>query len=364
MKNYLYCFLVLFDSCSRSGSTVKPSRKDIIETVYASGKIISENEYQVYALANGTVREKKVKEGDPVTKDQVLYVISNEAPAARLQAAQSNLENAESNVSGQSAVLNDLKLAMQSAAVKFSNDSLNYFRLKKLIQQNATSQNTVDNAFTAYTISLNQKKSAEEKYSSAQNDLKVALQNAKSQVAGARNDLDNFLIHAQAAGTVYQANKEPGETVRAGEPLALLGETNSRIIRLAVDQQDINKIKTGQEVLLKTDVSGSIIYKAIISRIYPVMNEIDQTFRVDATFKDSTNQPYIHSSVEANIITAQKQNALVIPRAALLAEDSVQIKLNGEIKTVPVKIGIQTLDDAEVLSGLDESSEVILPRQK
>ena len=83
---------------------------------------------------------------------------------------------------------------------------------------------------------------------------------------------------------VYQTFKEAGETVYTNEVVALLGEHSNQVIRMAVDQQDINKIRTGQQVLLQTDVTGSTIYEATVSYIYPVMNEQDQTFRVDALF--------------------------------------------------------------------------------
>ncbi len=370
MKNKLLLlsvFAFLFFSCSRTGSTVNPLRKDVVETVYASGKIISENEYTLFALSNGTVKEKRVKEGDAVAKDEILYVISNDAPAARLEAAQSTYENAQKNVSAESRILNDVKLTMQSAQAKFSNDSLNYFRLKNLLEHDAASKSTVDNAFTGYTISLNQKKSAEEKYYAALNELNVALHNAKSQVAGAQSDLNNYFIRSEQSGTIFQMLKEVGEAVHAGEPVSLLGETASRIIKLSVDQQDIDKLKTGQEVLLKTDVTGNKIFHAEVSRIYPMMNEIDQTFRVDAVFKDSVDSGlggFIHSSVEANIIIQEKSHALIIPRAAMVADDSVQVKRDGKVKTVFVQTGIQTLDDVEILNGLDESAEVIIPNKK
>jgi len=357
---------VVLSGCNRS-DTIHPVRKNIIETVYASGKIISENEYSIYALSSGTVKEKLVKEGDTVSKDKILYIIKNDASAARLDAARTAYENAQSNASPQSRILNDLRLAMQNASVKFSNDSLQYTRMKNLLEQNATSKVNADNAFTNYTVSLNQKKSAEEKFHSGMNDLKVALENAKSQLAAAQNELDNYYIKSNADGTVFQTLKETGEAVRAGEIVALLGETAGRIIKLSVDQQDIDKIKTGQEVLMKTDITGNTIYHATISRIYQVMNEIDQTFRADAVFKDSarsTRSGFIHGSVEANIIIQQKDNALTVPRKAIVADDSVKVNADGKTKTIAVKTGISTLDDVEILNGLDESSEVIIPSQK
>lgn len=364
MKKLVLFLLPVIWSCSRPGTTVSPVRKDIVETVYASGKIIPENEYHVFALGNGIVLKKFVKEGESVPAGGLLYQIESDAPAARLYAAAALLQNARDNVSGQSRILNDLRLAMDNASARFTNDSLNYFRLKKLLDQEAASKSSVDNAFTAYTVSANLKKSTEEKYHATMNELNVALQNAKSLEAAARSDFENHSIRSGSAGTVFQLMKEEGEAVRSGEVVALLGETSRRIIKLAVDQQDIDKIKPGQEVLLKTDVTGNTIYHAAVTRIYPVMNEIDQTFRVDATFQDSVKHPYVHSSVEANILISQKKNALIIPRAALVAEDSVLLKTDGEPKNHFVQTGIVTLDDVEILKGLDESSRVIIPNQK
>jgi hypothetical protein len=122
-------------------------------------------------------------------------------------------------------------------------------------------------------------------------------------------------------------------------------------------------VKIGQQVLLKTDVAGDSIYHAIVTTLYPLMNEADQTFRVDAMFTDEAQQPFIHSSVEANIIIQKKNNALVIPRTAIIAGDSVQVKQNGKTKVIAVQKGISTLDETEIIKGLDESSSVILPAQ-
>jgi HlyD family secretion protein len=356
-------WLCLVSSCTHH-NIIHPQKKDIIETVYASGKIISNNEYNVYALSSGTVVKKLRKEGDTVNKDEILYVIKNDAPAARLEAARSNYENAKANLSAKSRILNDLKLAMQSAETKFINDSLQYVRLKNLLLQDIGTQSNLDAAYTNFIVSKDQKQSAEEKYYSTLNDLKVALHNAESQLADAQTNLNNYFIRSQANGTVFQTYKEVGETVKPNDIMALLGETSQRIIKLAVDQQDIDNVKKDQQVLLKTDISGNTIYHAVVTRLYPVMNESDQTFRVDAVFTDSTQQPFIHSSVEANIIIQQKDNALVIPRNALISDDSVQIIQNGKQKTVAVRTGIHTLDETEILEGLDESSQVLLPSQK
>src|SRR6185369_10714330 len=133
-KYFSLLFLIILASCKHE-TTIHPERKNIVETVYASGKIIAENEYNLYALSNGTVIKKLAKEGDSVKKGQVIYIINNDAPAAKLDAARSNYENAQSNISDQSRVLRDLKLTMENAEARYRNDSLQYVRLKTLMEQ-------------------------------------------------------------------------------------------------------------------------------------------------------------------------------------------------------------------------------------
>lgn len=95
MNKIYFIYILFFVACSNSGDTVMPVRKNIFETVYASGKIIADSEYTVFALSSGIIKEKLVREGDSVVKNQVLFVISYDAPGAKLDAARSSFENAQ-----------------------------------------------------------------------------------------------------------------------------------------------------------------------------------------------------------------------------------------------------------------------------
>jgi len=335
-------------------------RKDIIETVYASGKIMSGNEYKLAALRNGTIIKKLVREGDTVQKGQLLYIISNEVARERHDAALKNYQIVSTNLSDQSPLLNDVRLTLHNAALKCSNDSINYHRYKNLLAQDIGTKSNLDYVYTNYQLSVNQKKIAEQKYHAALNDLQVSYSNARSQLTTASKELKESFIRSDRDGLVYQTFKEAGETVNVNEVVALLGEHDNPVICLAVDQQDIGKIRTGQKVLLQTDVTGRTIYEALVSFIYPVMNEQDQTFRVDAVFTTQSAPSFIHSSIEANIIVQQKEKALVLPRNALTGNDSVWIQVKRKGKKTGIKTGITTLDYVEILAGLDEKTAVLL----
>jgi HlyD family secretion protein len=339
---------------------IYPERKDIIETVYASGKIISANEYKLAALSNGTIIKRLVKDGDTVKKGQLLYIINSGAAKDRVDAALKNYQVVAANLSNQSPLLNDLKFSLQNAAVKCSNDSITYHRYKNLWTQDIGTKSNLDYVYSNYLLSQNQKKIAEEKYYAALNDLQVSHGNARSLLTAARQDLNEFFIRSDRDGVVYQTFKEEGETVYTNEVVAVMGEQGSQVIRLAVDQQDIRKIRIGQQVLLQSDVTGTTIYEAKVSYIYPVMNEQDQTFRVDALFTNQSALSFIHSSIEANIIVQKKNRALVLPRNALAGNDSVWIQVKNNRKKMGIQTGISTLEYVEIISGVDEKTPVLL----
>lgn len=354
-------FIILVLQLTREATPViYPERKEIIEAVYASGKIVPENEYKLSALSNGTIVQKLIVDGDTVTKGQVLYIVSNEAASEKFEAALKNYEMIQLNLSDQSPLLSDLSLSLQNAVVKFRNDSATYQRWKNLWDKQIGTKSNLENTYSNYQVSLNHKNSAEQKYYSAVNDLQVSLSNARSQVTAAKKELNEYYIRSDRKGMVYQTFKEVGEVVHNSEVVALIGEYQKRVIRLAVDQADIDKIRIGQQVLLQADVTGTKIYEATVSCIFPVMNEIDQTFRVDAHFNELPGQTFIYSSIEANIIVQRKKNALVVPRVALTANDSVWIQHKGKEKKIGVRTGILTLDFVEILSGIDENTAVLL----
>lgn len=337
-----------------------PQRMAMIETVYASGKIISADEYRLSASGTGTVIKKLINDGDSVRKGQVLYIISNEAIEDRYKAALQTYETINYNLSTSSPVLGDLELALHNAKLQYSNDSSVYARYQNLWAENIGTQHNLDNVRVKYQASANLVKSAEEKYAATVNDLRVSRSNAQSVVTSIRKEMDDHTIRSDRDGVVYQTFKEAGETVSINEPVALIGASSNQLIRMAVDQQDIDKIRLSQKVLIQLDVTGKKVFEAVVSAIFPVMNEQDQTFRVDAIFQSHDIPRFIHNPIEANIIIRQKDHALVVPRDALQAGDSIWILVNGKRQKRKVGTGISSLEYIEVTGGLDEKTEILL----
>lgn len=356
---YLFLLASAFSACSRP-QQVHLSRKDIVETVYASGKITSLEEYSLFAFSSGAIHQKLVKDGDTVRKGQLIYIVEHDVADKKYEAALTNYRHSEINLSATSPLLNDLRLALQNAEIRLKNDSLTYCRWKSLWDSGIGTRSNLDNAYTNYQISVNLKYSATQKYASALHDAQLAMSNAGSQLQSSRKELNDYFISSDRDGVVYQTLKEAGEGVRAGEPVALIGGAGRRIIRMAVDQEDVNKVQPGQKVVLKTDLTGNKVYEARVTRLYPTMNEADQTFRVDAEFTGDMPPLFIHGSVEANVIIRVRPAARVLQRTAMADDDSVWVLDKGKEKKLAVQTGITSPEYVEIIGGLDENTVVLL----
>ena len=350
-------------SCNRA-KTVKPVRKAITEAVYASGYIVPKNEYKLYALSDGYITAKYKDDGDTVKKGEAIFKVQNDAYVSRMNASALSFDVAKKNSEETSPILMDLKNKIRSSEAKYRNDSLNYVRNKNIFDAGAITKSQLDQYELSLELSTNDLKSAKEEYKKNYDQLQVDLKNAQSNLTSSGVDLSNYVLSSMMDGEIYETYKELGEAVRKNDEVALIGEKGHKILQLSVDQQDISKVKLGLDVVVKMDVTGDKIYKARISKIYPNMNQGDQSFKVEAEFDGQYDFDFVHSSVEANIIIGHKDDALLIPRDALQGDDMVEIKGIGLNKKVKIEKGLQTLEFVEVLKGIDENDEIVMPQPK
>lgn len=353
--------LLILAACNKQ-QTVTPKRKSITEAVYASGFLVPKNEYKVYALSDGYITEKLVDAGDEVKAGAILYKVQSDAQAAKLDASNSALQLATANASDNSPVLQDLRFKISTAETVLANDSLTFLRNKNMYESNAVSKAQYDAAALNFQVSKNNLQVAKQAYARMRDQQRLDIKNAQAQLATSGIDLSNYALKSILNGTVYETYKELGESVKKNDAVALVGDNGEKKLTLSVDQQDIDKVKIGQEVVVKMDVTSDKTYMAHVTRIYPNMNQNDQTFKVEAELNDKTALPFVHTSVEANIITSKKENALVVPRSAVNAANEVQLKSLGKGKTVAIKVGLENMEEVEVLSGIKEGEEILLPK--
>lgn len=141
-------------------------------------------------------------------------------------------------------------------------------------------------------------------------------------------------------------------------PIAMIGDENSFVLELQVDEQDIIKITEKQEVIITMESYKNQIFEGTVIQIYPSMNEKSQSFTVEATFNDPPRVLYPFLTAEANIIIDRKTDAITIPRSFLLDDQYV---ITQDRQKRKITTGLKDYEKVEVLGGLAPDEFILKP---
>jgi multidrug efflux pump subunit AcrA (membrane-fusion protein) len=343
-------------ACRNKVETITPTIEPITESVYASGIIKSNNQYQVFATVSGIIGQIFVNEGDTVSAGTPLLSLLNETSRLNTENAQLAASYADFNANKNK--LNELRINIEFARIKVKNDSLQYMRQKGLWAQQVGSQVELEQRELAYQNSQTAYKAALLQYDDLNKQLKFASQQSKKNLAISQKQERDFTVRSEISGRVYTILKKRGEMINSQTPLAVVGDANGFMMELQVDEYDIVKVQIGQTVVVRLDSYRNQTFEAKISRIDPIMNERSKTFLVEAIFTKQPPVLYPNLTVEANIVISENPKALTIPRVYLI-NDSI-VKREDGTETV-VKVGLKDYQKAEILSGLTTDDKLIKP---
>ncbi|RIJ34037.1 efflux RND transporter periplasmic adaptor subunit [Pontibacter oryzae] len=356
-KLLLY-FSLLLSACGDRAPSTQPAYRQLTEAVYASGKILPDNEYQLSANADGIITAILVSEGDTVREGQELMRVKSEVQDARLESAAEAYREARENYSSNSPVLRELQAKLAAAKTKMQNDSINYIRYRNMLRANATSQAQFDQRELTYTLSKKDFEALQSTYRHTRSQLYLALKNAESQYRISAEDKANYAIASRINGRVYDLYKEPGELVRRNEPVALLGDAGNMYMRLLVDELDIARVRAGHQVLVRIDLYPDQVFEASVTKVYPRLISEDQSFRVDAKFTGEKPEIFYGLNIEANIIISERDSVLTIPKSYLVGQDSVWVERGKDLEKVRIQKGVENFDLVEIRGGIDKNTTI------
>ena len=185
------------------------------------------------------------------------------------------------------------------------------------------------------------------------------LEEAKSKIAAQKVHLDSLLLRAPLDGMVLRRDSEVGEIAGPTDVLFWVGPPAPMQVVAEVNEEEINRIASGQKAFLRSEAFPGRALRATVSQITPKGDPTRKTFRVYLRLPQDTPLR-IGMSVEVNIIFREKQAAVVVPAEAITG-DAIQTVDDGRVRRVPVKLGIRGNRNVEIIGDVSKGTPVLSP---
>lgn len=355
----------------------------IIETVSATGKIQPEIEVKISPEVSGEIILLNVKEGQVVKKGDLLVKINPDLYT-------SSYNRSVSNLSG-------TKAGLTQSEASFKEAKANYERNKTLYDKGVISKSDWDKAIASFEVA---KATRQSSY--------YNVQSASASVNEAKDNLGRTTIYSPADGTISVLNVELGERVlgtqqMAGTELLRVANLNNMEVEVDVNENDIVKIKIGDEANVEVDAYLKKKFKGIVTSISnsastTLTSDQVTNFKVKVRILKESYQDLLEGkpasyspfrpgmTATVDIITTTKNNVLAVPISSVVVKsdttavkdfkvedpnekkaapksdkkfECVFVKVGDKAKIRIIKTGIQDDTNIEVMSGLKPGDVVI-----
>ncbi|HEU4839050.1 MAG TPA: efflux RND transporter periplasmic adaptor subunit [Micavibrio sp.] len=189
--------------------------------------------------------------------------------------------------------------------------------------------------------------------------LDTATANAAAATASlerAKAELGYLKLFAPEAGTIIRRDGEMGEQIAAGTPVFWMTGGDAMRIETEVDEEDIGLVQPGQTVVIRADAFPNQVFEGEVQSITPKGDPVSRSYRVRVSLEQ--NSPLmIGMTAETNIITKEKDAAMMVPATSVKGSEVLKIK-DGKAVASLVTTGIKTPDAVEILEGVSEGEAV------
>jgi RND family efflux transporter MFP subunit len=292
-----------------SVSVAKVSKGTLEQDLSLVGTITANNDVAIISETDGRVTSVAAKVGDYKQAGSVLVQVDDE-----------------------------LKLAsFKSAEVAYEKARKDYERYQSLMKDGAISDNQLEQA-------------------------RQAFQAAEAQYIVARRQYQDTKIKTPISGVVTARNVDVGAYLGKGALVANVVDISRLKVKVNVAEQDVFKLKVGDEVEVRTDVYPGVVFKGKIETMSAKGDEA-HTYPVEILIPNSKENPLKAGMFgQVSFTTIGKRETLLIPREALVGSVKNPKVFVAEGETARLRdivVGREAGRSLEVLDGLKEGEFVI-----
>jgi HlyD family secretion protein len=286
-------------------------RQDLQAKVSANGRIQAQKKVDISATIAGQVTHLAVKEGDRVTKGQLLLQIDAVNPRSAARSTEQSMQ----------ALLRELDSARAAAELARAD----FRRAQENHRAAIISEADLQRARTTLATGEAAVLAAERR-----------VEQARATLEGARDTLSKTTVRAPMDGIVTAKRIEEGEVAvvgvqnQPGTVLLTISDMSIVEAEMEVDEASIPSVKLGQEARVRIDAYPNRVFEAVVTEVgnSPILrsngggatNEAVK-FKVKAQLRTPPESVKPGLSVQADVLTGFRAQALVVPLQALVVRD-------------------------------------------
>jgi len=318
--------------------TVVVNRGDIVKTVFVDGNLEMLNKAYLSFGVTGTVTEVLVEEGNNVTEGQVLARLDAPSLESSVEMAELQVEIAEEQVKAARAQY-EIALINQDEGGSLPGESAEVLEL--------------------------QADAARANWRTAKLNLEMAELNLES----ADLNLEKAVIEAPFAGIVADITISEGQEISAAAlaaPAISLVNTSEIEMHGLIDEIDVAMVKVGQAANITLDSLPDGALMGTVAFISPVSTTLMGVvyYATTITLESPIEGLRDGMTATAEVIIESRDDVLLIPNRTLRGNWEnpwVEVYIDGQIEEREITLGLSDGIHTEVLSGLEEGEEVVLP---
>jgi HlyD family secretion protein len=356
-------------SKSKEGTPVtfaKVERHDLTSKVSANGQIDAQRKVDLSANVMGQIVNLAVREGDVVKKGDFLLQIDRKQLTASAEGAEASVR----------ALFSDRDAARATLAEAQSS----YQRTKNNFDQKIIPAAELDRARSLLDSARANVSSIEQR-----------IQQARSNVAAARDTLSKTTMTAPMAGIITALPVEEGEVAvigtmnNAGTKLLTIADMSVVEAVMEVDETDVPNVKVGQRATVTIDAYPNKTFEGRVTEVgsspmTAMGGQATEAVNFEVKIQLTNPPPGVRPgfSASADIITGTRNKAIAIPLQALVVrekptpkngkaaepakaveEEGVYVHKDGKVSFVQVTTGLSGDSNIEIVKGLSEGQQIV-----
>ena len=173
--------------------------------------------------------------------------------------------------------------------------------------------------------------------------------------------MKNSEIRAPIEGLLTAIQTIDNELVGEGNELFTVS-SRKNYVRGEVNEEDVGEVKAEMKAVVRLYAYRTQQFAAKVSSIQPAADPETQRYTIVLQMEHPPDNLMAGMTGEMNIITGTHENVLLVPTRALLVDQALVVDA-GIVQKRTVKVGFQTLDFSEAMSGLSDGEHVVIADQ-